>query len=92
MEIRQTLYEISGSYGSEHKDYKHCVVLLKRTNISEVLTFSIVIRAILITLMMEVVCTSETSVYFNKITLCYIPEGCNLQDRLLLCLILAKWI
>jgi hypothetical protein len=27
------------------------------------------------------VLTSETSVYFNKTTLCYIPEGCLIQDE-----------
>jgi hypothetical protein len=38
---------------------------------SEVHTASIII------LMREAVCTSELSVYFNKTTQCYIPEGCH---------------
>jgi hypothetical protein len=33
-----------------------------------------------IALMMELVRTSETSVYSNETTLRYIPEGCNLQQ------------
>jgi hypothetical protein len=31
-------------------------------------------------LMMEAVRTSETSVYFNKTTWCYIPEVCHLHS------------
>jgi hypothetical protein len=30
---------------------------------------------------MEAVRTSETSVYSNETTLCYIPEGSNLQNN-----------
>jgi hypothetical protein len=36
-------------------------------------------------MMTEAVSTSETSVYFNKTTLHYIPEGCHL-DALSLCI------
>jgi hypothetical protein len=35
-----------------------------------------------ITLMKEAVSTSETMVYFNKTTWCYIPEGCHLHVTL----------
>jgi hypothetical protein len=52
---------------------QHCVVSPKETNISQVRTAYIIIA-----LMMEAVCTSETLVFF-KISGCYIPEGCNLQ-------------
>jgi hypothetical protein len=31
--------------------------------------------------MTKAVCTSETSVYFNETTLCYIPEGSHLHFR-----------
>jgi hypothetical protein len=34
--------------------------------------------AYIIALVMEAVGTSETSVYFNETTQCYIPEGCHL--------------
>jgi hypothetical protein len=50
------------------------VVSLKQTDISEVHIASI-IRA-----MMEAVQTSETSVYFNKTTQRYIPEGYHLHE------------
>jgi hypothetical protein len=49
--------------------------MLKLTDVSEVCTASI-IRA-LISLMMEAVCTSETSVNFNVTTRHYIPEDLN---------------
>jgi hypothetical protein len=44
-----------------------------------------------ITMMMEAVRTSETSVYFNETTRRYIPEGCHLQVKLKLyfCYILS---
>jgi hypothetical protein len=32
----------------------------------------------IIALMMEAVCTSETSIYFNETTWHYIPDGCHL--------------
>jgi hypothetical protein len=32
-------------------------------------------------MMMEAVCTSETSVYFNDTTWCYIPEVCHVHTR-----------
>jgi hypothetical protein len=51
---------------------QHCVVSPKETNISQVRTAYIIIA-----LMMEAVCTSET--FFFKTSGCYIPEGCNLQ-------------
>jgi hypothetical protein len=35
----------------------------------------------MITLMMEAVHTSETSVYFNETIWRYIPEGCHLHTR-----------
>jgi len=34
-----------------------------------------------IALLMETVCTSETSAYFNETTRHYIPEGYNIQTR-----------
>jgi hypothetical protein len=37
---------------------------------------------LIIALMMETVCTSETSVYSYETTLRYIPEGSNLQVHL----------
>jgi len=54
---------------------KRRVVMLKLTDVSEVLTASI-IRA-----MMEVVRTSETSVNFNETTRRYIPEDSKLHTR-----------
>jgi hypothetical protein len=47
---------------------------LVEVDVSEVLTASI-IRA----MMMKVVCTSETSVYFNETTRPYITESCHLH-------------
>jgi hypothetical protein len=35
----------------------------------------------IITLMMQSVYTSETSVYFYETIRCYIPEGCHLQTH-----------
>jgi hypothetical protein len=55
------------------------VVSLKLTNVSEVLTASIVTA--LTTLMMEMVVTSETSVSFSKTTRRSIPEGCHIHTR-----------
>jgi hypothetical protein len=52
-----------------------CVVLFKLTGVSEVHTASI------IRTMMEAVCTSEVSVYFNKTTQQYIPESCHLYTH-----------
>jgi hypothetical protein len=37
---------------------------------------------LIIALMMEAVCTSETPVYYYETTLRYIPEGSNLQVQL----------
>jgi hypothetical protein len=51
------------------------VVSLKYTDVSNMHTASIN-RAIV--LVMEAVCTSETTVYFNETTLRYIPEGCHI--------------
>jgi hypothetical protein len=53
---------------------KRRVVTLKFTDVSEVCTASI-IRA----MMMEAVCTSETSVNFNVTTQRYSPEESKLQ-------------
>jgi hypothetical protein len=39
-----------------------------------------VCTAFIITLMVEAVCTSETSVYYNDTTWRNIPEGSNLKD------------
>jgi hypothetical protein len=36
---------------------------------------------VFIALMMEAVRTFETSVYFDKIICCYVPEGCRLHTR-----------
>jgi hypothetical protein len=62
--------------------YSH-VVLLKKTYVSEACTACItrVISNLLFSLTMEAVCTSEMSVYFNKIIYYYIPEGCHLHIR-----------
>jgi hypothetical protein len=38
-------------------------------------------RHVVITLMMEAICTSQTSVYFNDTTQHYTPEGCNIHTR-----------
>jgi hypothetical protein len=38
-------------------------------------------RGLLTAMMMEAVCTSETSIYFNKTIHHYIPEGCNLHTH-----------
>jgi hypothetical protein len=38
-------------------------------------------HGLLIALMKEAARTSETSIYFNKTTWRYIPEGCNLQIK-----------
>jgi hypothetical protein len=37
-------------------------------------------RVISLKQMLEAVCTSETSVYFNKTTLGYIPQGCHFKN------------
>jgi hypothetical protein len=47
---------------------------LVEVDVSEACTASIM------AMMMEAVCASETSVYFNETTQCYIPECCNLQN------------
>jgi hypothetical protein len=52
--------------------------LIEVDQVSEMHTASI-IRAMMINLMMEAVCTSETSVYFYKTTQHCIPEGCHLH-------------
>jgi hypothetical protein len=49
---------------------QHYVVMLKWTDVSEVRTVSIIIA-----LIMEAVCTSETSGHFNMTTQRYIPEN-----------------
>jgi hypothetical protein len=40
------------------------------------------LHGLFIVLMMEAVCTSETSVYFHKTTCHYIPESCHLQQKI----------
>jgi hypothetical protein len=46
----------------------------------EMTAFWDIARVISLKQMLEAVCTSETSVYFNKTTLGYIPQGCHLQN------------
>jgi hypothetical protein len=41
--------------------------------------------------MLEAVYTSETSVYFNKTTWHYIPEGCHLHKLWILLLEEGEW-
>jgi hypothetical protein len=54
--------------------------MLKLTDISEVHNASIIrVIIIIITLMMEAVCTLETSINLNVITWHYIPEDSKLQ-------------
>jgi hypothetical protein len=55
----------------------HCVVWQKLTDISEVLTASIIITA----LMMEAVSTSEMSVIFYQTTWHSIPEDSHLHTH-----------
>jgi hypothetical protein len=50
-------------------------------------TYASIVRVVV---MMEAVHTSETLVYFNETTWCYIPEGCNLQAGLV-SLISREW-
>jgi hypothetical protein len=52
---------------------------LKWTDVSEVPAASIIMA--IITVMMEAVCTSETSVHFNVSTRRYIPEDSKLHTR-----------
>jgi hypothetical protein len=45
------------------------------------------------TLMMEAVCTSETLLYVNKTTRCYIQESCHLCLLILIFMILdSRWM
>jgi hypothetical protein len=48
------------------------IVWFKHTDVSEMCTTTIIMA------MIEAVCLSETSVYFNQTTRIYIPEGCYL--------------
>jgi hypothetical protein len=55
--------------------------MLKLTDVSEVHNASIIrVIIIIITLMMEAVCTLETSINLNVITWRYIPEDSKLQN------------
>jgi hypothetical protein len=77
----EVLFEISGSQGIEYEDERllGCcadVVSSKMTEVSEVLAASI-IRAVM-TLIMEAVSTSETSVNFHETTRCSISEDDHL--------------
>jgi hypothetical protein len=61
---------------TQRLDEKSAASAGNRTPISQSSIISVII---LIGLMMESVSTSETSVYFNKTTRHYIPEGSNIQ-------------
>jgi hypothetical protein len=70
----QPFSDLLCSPSSNHSQFIHQLCLKCISRKQEGTSF---IRA----MMMEAVCTSETSVYFNETTRCYVPEGCHFHTR-----------
>jgi hypothetical protein len=86
--IQTNKNNISGSHGSEYDDesFVGCSAVSSTPNFQ-----SYVLLESILALMMEAVCTPETSVYFNDTTRHCIPKCCYLQKHDFTCYVVRLY-